>query len=119
MKYIISESAFSKTMVKYFEMRIDKWSLNWYNPTEEDDNGHEYEDDRRRVYYVGPLYDGEELFRYYDCDWFEDERETCPLVSLEFGLYDDFNDMFSDLWYEPFREWIEKVIGMPVKYIER
>jgi hypothetical protein len=62
------------------------------------------------------------VFRYYECEYFNEDvrviRERCPILSLNHKITNTLNDLFGDLWKEPFRQWINKTLDLKVKTIE-
>ena len=122
MRYIISESRLNDAMVKLFNQYINVDEVKYYHPVEETEDGEEYEDLNRAVFYVGDVeLDDAEIFRYYDCDYFDTQaqiRRKCPLLSLDYQLINTFNDLFGDLWKEPFRKWINESFDLRAKTIE-
>jgi hypothetical protein len=122
MRYIISESKLEKAMEKLFNQYINVDEVKYYHPVEETEDGDEYEDSNRAIFYVGDIeLDEDEIFRYYDCDYFDPQaqiRRKCPLLSLDYQLIDTFNDLLGDLWKEPFRKWINESFDLRAKTIE-
>jgi hypothetical protein len=122
MRYIISESKLEKAMEKLFNQYINVDEVKYYHPVEETEDGDEYEDSNRAIFYVGDIeLDDDEIFRYYDCDYFDPQaqiRRKCPLLSLDYQLIDTFNDLLGDLWKEPFRKWINESFDLRAKTIE-
>ena len=122
MRYIISESRLNDAMVKLFNQYINVDEVKYYHPVEETEDGDEYEDLNRAIFYVGDVeLDDAEIFRYYECDYFEPQsqiREKCPLISLDYDMIDTFNNLFGDLWKEPFRKWVNYTFDLYAKEIE-
>ena len=123
MKYIISESRLKNAMEKVFNQYINLDEIQTYNPIEETDDGEEYEDTTKTIYYVGDYYDdSDELFRYYECEYFNENafeiRKKCPLISLDDRIKDTFDALFNNLWVEPFRIWINHNLDLKVKTVD-
>jgi hypothetical protein len=122
MRYIISESKLNDAMVKLFNQYINVDEVKYYHPVEETEDGDEYEDLNRAIFYVGDIeLDESEIFRYYECDYFEPQaqiKSKCPIISLDYDIIDTFNDLFGDLWKEPFRKWINYTLDLHAKEIE-
>jgi len=122
MRYLISESRLERAMEKLFNQYINVDEVKYYYPVEETEDGYEYEDSNRAIFYVGDIeLDDSEIFRYYDCDYFDPQaqiRRKCPLLSLDYQLIDTFNDLLGDLWKEPFRKWINESFDLRAKTIE-
>lgn len=122
MRYIISESKLNDAMIKLFNQYINVDEIKYYHPVEETEDGDEYEDLNRTIFYVGDVeLDESEIFRYYECDYFEPQAQIktrCPLISLDYDIIDTFNDLFGDLWKEPFRKWVNYTFDLYAKEIE-
>ena len=126
MKYILEESRLNRAMIKFFQKEINLNEIKKYNPIEENpDNGEEYEDTNKTIFYVGDghYFDSdEELFRYYECEYFYENatemRKKCPILVLDDRILNTFNGMFDNLWVEPFKEWINNELDLNVKSIE-
>lgn len=122
MRYIISESKLNDAMIKLFNQYINVDEMKYYHPVEETEDGDEYEDLNRTIFYVGDVeLDDSEIFRYYECDYFEPQAQIktrCPLISLDYDIIDTFNDLFGDLWKEPFRKWVNNTFDLYAKEIE-
>jgi len=124
MRYLISESRLERAMEKVFNQYINVDELKYYHPVEETDDGYdEYEDTNRAIYYIGDVeLDENEIFRYYECDYFYEDakavRGRCPILSLDDRISDTLNGLFDDLWKEPFRKWINESVNLRAKTIE-
>jgi hypothetical protein len=123
MKYVISESRLERAMEKVFNQYINVDELKFYHPVEETEDGDEYEDTNRAIFYVDDVeYDENEIFRYYECEYFNEDvrviRERCPIITLDSRISDTLNDLFDDLWKEPFRKWINESFDLRAKTIE-
>jgi hypothetical protein len=122
MKYIISESKLKNAMIKVFNQEIDFDELKFYHPVDETEDGEEYEDNRRSVFYVGdPEYYENEVFRYYECDYFSKDavevRKKCPILTLSRKKKEKFDGFFGDLWVQPFKEWVNIILDLNPKTI--
>jgi hypothetical protein len=122
MRYIISESRLNDAMIKLFNQYINVDEIKYYHPVEETEDGDEYEDLNRAIFYVGDVeLDDSEIFRYYKCDYFEPQAQIktrCPLISLDYDIIDTFNDLFGDLWKEPFLKWVNYTFDLYAKEVE-
>ena len=122
MRYVISESRLERAMEKVFNQYINLDELKYYHPVEETEDGDEYEDTNRAVFYIGDMDDENEIFRYYECDYFYEDvraiRERCPILSLDDKITNTLNGLFDDLWKEPFRKWINESVNLRAKTIE-
>ena len=125
MKYIITESRLHTAMIRLFGQYINIDEIQRYNPIEETTDGEEYEDTNKTVFYVGDghYFDSdEEVFRYYECDYFNEDAyevlQKCPLLTLDSSISDTFNGLFDDLWIEPFRQWINNEFDLNAKVVE-
>ena len=124
MKYILEESRLNRAMIKFFQKELNLNEIKKYNPIEENpDNGEEYVDTNKTIYYTGDLYDGDgELFRYYEPEYFYENasemRKKCPILVMDDRILNTFNGMFDDLWVEPFKQWINNELDLNVKSIE-
>jgi hypothetical protein len=122
MKYIITESRLHTAMIRLFGQYINIDKIKTHNPIADDSYGEEYEDTNRTIFYVGDYYGEGELFRYYLCDYFNENAyevlQKCPLLSVDNKITYTFNDLFGDLWKEPFRQWINETFDLKVKTIE-
>lgn len=122
MRYVISESKLNDAMIKLFNQYINVDEIKYYHPVEETEDGDEYEDLNRAIFYVGDVeLDDSEIFRYYECDYFEPQAQIktrCPLISLDYDIIDTFNDLFGDLWKEPFLKWVNYTFDLYAKEVE-
>jgi hypothetical protein len=122
MRYIISESKLNDAMIKLFNQYINVDEIKYYHPVEETEDGDEYEDLNRAIFYIGDVeLDDSEIFRYYECDYFEPQAQIktrCPLISLDYDIIDTFNDLFGDLWKEPFLKWVNYTFDLYAKEVE-
>jgi hypothetical protein len=122
MKYLITESKLNGAMIKFFEKEINLDEIQQHHPIEDNDDGEEYEDTNRTIFYIGDfLEDDGELFRYYECEYFYENssaRKNCPILKLDDRILNTFNGMFDDLWVEPFKQWINNELDLNVKSIE-
>lgn len=124
MKYILKESRLHNAMIKFFQKEINLDEIQSHHPIEENpDNGEEYEDTTKTIYYIGDFWEDDgELFRYYECEYFYENasemRKKCPILVLDDRILNTFNGMFDDLWVEPFRQWINNELDLNVKSIE-
>lgn len=122
MKYIVTESRLHTAMNKLFGQYINIDEVRTHNPIEEDSYGEEYEDTNKTLFYVGDYYGDGELFRYYLCNYFNENAyealQKCPLLTLDSSISDTFNGLFDDLWIEPFRQWINNEFDLNVKVVE-
>jgi hypothetical protein len=122
MRYIISESKLNDAMIKLFNQYINVDEIKYYHPVEETEDGDEYEDLNRAIFYIGDIeLDDSEIFRYYECDYFEPQAQIktrCPLISLDYDIIDTFNDLFGDLWKEPFLKWVNYTFDLYAKEVE-
>lgn len=110
-------------MDKVFRQYINPNEIDYYHPSEQSDDGVYYDDTNRMVYYTdGDMYDGDEVFRYYECDYFDDDaveaRENCPIISLDNSIKDTFDGLFNNLWVEPFRVWVNHNLGLNAKTVD-
>lgn len=110
-------------MIKLFSQEIDIDKLEFYHPVDETEDGEEYEDINRSVFYVGdPEYFEDEVFRYYECDYFNKDavevRKKCPILSLSRKKKETFDGFFGVHWVEPFKEWVNDNINLLPKTIE-
>ena len=123
MKYVIFESRLERAMEKVFNQYINLDEIKFYHPVEETEDGDEYEDTNRAIFYIGDIeLDEDEIFRYYECDYFYEDvrviRERCPILSLDDKITNTLNGLFDDLWKEPFRKWINESFDLRAKTIE-
>jgi hypothetical protein len=123
MKYIISESRLESAMNKVFHQYINPDEIDYYHPSEQSDDGVHYDDTNRMVYYVGDdMYDGDEVFRYYECDYFDGDaveaQENCPALSLHQNIKETFDGLFGEYWVEPFKKWVNINLGLYPKTVD-
>ena len=96
-------------------------SIRHYYPLETDENDDEYERDDMMVFYkeIDNIVEDEDIiFRYYYCEYFEDNKIACPLLEVEVQYQEKFNSLFGNLWQEPFREWANWVFDLDAKIVD-
>ena len=122
MKYIINESRLESAITEYLNKIFPLDNVYLTNPTEYDDEtGENYDDGTRIEFYLGDYGNEETIFRWYSCEYFNDDspaQNTCPVVSLEYEYYYRFNSFFGDLWYEPFKKWFIESFDLPLKTVD-
>jgi len=121
MKYIISESRFSETVLNYLNRNYG--NLNWSYYLDDDYN----ESDCAIVFYDGDYSDGDVKFRLYNKCWWDSENsenvtenfEKSPILTFEnTGDYLTLEGYFGELWYDIFKNWFDETYGFEIKTIE-
>ena len=120
MKYIISESKLQNFIINYLEGLFPVENINWtYAETFDENDMDYYEDESAIAYYFGDRIDGENVFRWYGCEYFgSNAQSVCPLVVVETIYEKQLNSLFNDEWKEPFRLWFIEKFNNPVKYVD-
>ena len=123
MKYIISESRLQDAIYEYIDSMFDFSNINWTHPYDVDyETGEEGENPNLIEFYNGAYSDEDILFRYYECDYYNEDsyaRTICPTVTLEYPYEQRLNSVFGNkLWNEPFKKWFENNFDLKVKTVE-
>jgi len=119
----INESKLDEKINEYFYELFDVDEIKKANPYDilNHDTGEEGEDPNRIVFYTEEYYEDSTCFRWYDCEYFNEEspaQEICPTVTIEYPYVDKLNGYFGDRWQEPFRKWFIENFDLPVKTVE-
>ena len=128
MKIIITESKLYQVVIDYLNERYDINNIHWTYGT--DDWGNEV--DYAMSFYQGDFEDNDDLFRWYDVDyWRSDEMdhhnkemidkwvEQSPILSFnDTNTFDTLNGYFGDRWHQPFKDWFMEHFKKPIKTIE-
>jgi len=125
MKFIITESKLDRLIRKNLDEMFDVENINWTNPYKYDfESGEEYDDPDMIVFYYGDYSDDEMVFQWYSKDYwgqaaedFYAYKENSPIIQIEEPYHSRLNGMFSNKWYQPFKEWFQEKFEMPVKTI--
>jgi hypothetical protein len=101
---------------------FDVEDINWTHPYEYDDEGNEYEDPNRILFYFGDYGDDDVVFHWYGRDYWGytthlPYRENSPIVEIEDPFLTRLNGLFGNKWYEPFKEWFGEKFDVPVNKI--
>lgn len=105
MKYSINENRLNDVIINYISEMFPIKDINWTNPMEYEDF-EEWEDENRIEFYLGDYGDGETIFRWYGCDFFDDPSNIpCPQINVEYQYENSLNAYFGDKWKGPFVEW--------------
>jgi|LauGreDrversion4_2_1035121.scaffolds.fasta_scaffold234150_5 hypothetical protein len=128
MKYIITEGKLNQMIVSYIDkMYGDKkiYMAKALIDGNEVDGAYDFftED-----YSEG--YDEDYLFLWADCDFYDRTMlsdsvrkrkmmEDCPVIEVTNTGHSKakLNELFGDMWKEPFKEWFTNKFGLPVKTI--
>jgi hypothetical protein len=117
MKYIITESKLETAITEYINELFPIDNIHSTNPPDVYGN----EDENRILFYIGDYDDDDNIFRWYDCEYFYPEsgsQDICPIVSLEVRYKRSLNSLFDNLWKEPFKKWFTENFDLPVKTID-
>jgi len=122
MKYIITESRLETIITKFLDLLFNVDNIHYTVPYEYDDKtGEEGDDMTRMEFYIGDYENDETCFRWYDCEYFNQDspaRDICPTVTLEYKYENILNHYFGDTWKEPFKKWFIHNFGNPVKTVD-
>jgi hypothetical protein len=113
MKYIIKEGQLQDLIFKQIESYFDKNDINVTQYIDEDNIAHD-----AYAYHYGEYTDDLTLFRYYGNDYFTEPNFETPFIQLEYKYRDSLNNLFGDLWKNPFKVWFEKNFKKPVLYVK-
>jgi len=117
MKYTITENKIDNVIYKYIVNMFENNDLGELNYTyHEDDYGNESSD--AVEFYFGDYGEGENAFRWYSEDYFENECEKCPIVEIATEYENELNSLFSDKWQEQFKEYLKKYYSLEVKTVQ-
>jgi len=111
MKYLIKEEQLDNLIYNQIEYYFDKDDIN-YTPFEED--GVELDS---YIFYYGDLSSDNIIFKYYNDEYVINQNEI-PLVELQDNRSNTLNNMFGDLWREPFKKWFENTFKLNVKTVK-
>ena len=117
MKYIITENKIDKVIYNYIVNLFENNDLGELNFTYyEDEYGNEIADAMQ--FYFGDYGDDLHAFRWYDVGYYDGGCDNCPIVVIESELENELNGLFSDKWYEQFKEYLKKYYGLKVKSLQ-
>lgn len=120
MRYIISESRLEGSMFKFFDKTLKIDEINYLHGYIKNDKGDVIEDKNSLIFFIGEPLDGDNLFRWYDCGYFEGNEyaeSLCPMLNLEIFYWNMFNGVFDNLWKTAFKKWIKDNFNLNVKTI--
>lgn len=111
MKYLIKEEQLDNLIYNQIDIYFDKDNIN-YIPFEED--GVELDS---YIFYYGEFSNDQILFKYYNDEYVLKQNEK-PIVELQYQYSNSLNNLFGDMWKEPFRRWFETNFGLNVKTVK-
>ena len=128
MKIIISENKLNQMIINYINDMFDVDNIHWTYAT--DDWGNEV--DYAAQFYLGDFEDNNDLFRWYDYGYWDSDnrvfyskslinkwKEESPILEFEdTEKKEELDNMFSDKWHQPFKEWFMKNFKLPIKTIK-
>jgi hypothetical protein len=129
MKFIISEDRIYDLVMKHINSMFDVDNIHWINGA--DDFGNEV--DYAISFYLGDYDDDENLFRWYNEDYWRSEEveitqsdenlkkwiEQSPILEFDNnGKKEQLDNLFGDRWHQPFKDWFQKNFDLPIKTIE-
>jgi hypothetical protein len=125
MKYLITENKLNQTIMSYIDDVFSEKKIHMakaLSDGEEVDGAYDFFTDD---YSEG--YDEDYLFLWSDAEYYEqkfsdDHRkqeliDTSPVLEITKtgSSKGRFNELFGDMWREPFKEWFTNKFGLPVK----
>lgn len=127
MKYLIRESRLNDYIYQTLNNMFDK--DNTYGDYVEDydfsRNRIVKDNTRFHVWKSDEIDENETAIRWYSKEYFSPsyeaallQRDKCPIVRIEDKYEDILNNLFNDMWKEPFKKWFTERFGLPVKTIE-
>lgn len=111
-------------MQKYFNKNFNPNDMNYYYVGyEEDEEGNEIESDNAVAFYVDRgTQDVDVIFRYYKCEYFNEDahvmKQVCPILSFENDHTDNLNGFFGDMWKEFAKKWVQDNFNLSPKTVE-
>ena len=129
MKFIISEDRIYDLIMKHIDSMFDIDNIHWVNGGDDFGNDVDY----AISFYLGDYSDDENLFRWYDEDYWRSEEveitqsdenlkkwiEQSPILEFDNnGKKEQLDNLFGDRWHQPFKDWFQKNFNLPIKTIE-
>lgn len=124
MKYVITESRLSETIINYLDELFEVNNVNVNYPYEYDEEtGEEGDDETRMEFYIGD-YQGDIVdgcFYWYSEEYYDEGtkiKEMAPIVELEQKYRNILNGYFGKEWIEPFKKWFTHNFELSVKTVQ-
>jgi hypothetical protein len=122
----ITESRRDKVMTEYFNELFNVDEINWSHPLEfygygGDRGGEEYVDETRTKFYIGPEFNDDIVFYFYEEEYFSPDsgmKDKCPLIVVEDDYKRSLDGYFGDSWHELFKKWFKENFGLEIKTID-
>ena len=125
MKIIITEEKLFNTIYDYIEKSFSDLEIGWVFGKEENNDDYFIEDNENFLIFFNGKWQGEDysdiIFNYFDEDYYIDTPgtllEDSPILEVMGKYAEELDDMFSNHWYEPMKEWFRDNFDLPVKTI--
>lgn len=127
MKYVIKENKIEKLILNYLETYFTDESIDWTYPLEYDEYGNDWEETNILDFYTGDwegYNDSNFIFRWYDPEYYAggDYKglfDKSPILEIREDVFEDLQNMFGNLWEEPFKKWFEDKFRLNVKTLDK